>query len=120
MSKDLEKGDLARQHEVERENALFQHRLEVKKLILEKVLLGAVVALLGLAVNLLFEKYKVVLTQETSRTKFFEEKRYAAIDEIEAAVFKRCECVKSFLTVVSKVIPGNLITSRNCAELASK
>lgn len=61
--------------------ALFVHRLELRKLVVDKILLGLVVLVLGFMANLLLERYKSQSIQE----RFLLEKRLEAVQNVSQA-----------------------------------
>jgi hypothetical protein len=62
----------------EKEKIWYSHKLEVRRMLYEKLLLGAIIAIVGLFANMFFEKYKDQLGQE----RFIQEKKLEAISEV--------------------------------------
>jgi hypothetical protein len=63
------------------EKAEFEHKLKVRQIILDKMLWGVVVIILGITANIVLERYKANLTNE----KFFIEKKFDAVLNIQDA-----------------------------------
>jgi hypothetical protein len=70
--------------EDEKNLALLKHKLEFRRIIFEKVLLGAIVVLLGLSANIVVENYRAKLTQQ----KFYIEKKFEALTKINESYNK--------------------------------
>lgn len=56
----------------EKEKVKFEHKLKIRRIILDKTLWGIVFIILGITANIVLEKYKADLTSE----RFFLEKKY--------------------------------------------
>jgi hypothetical protein len=62
----------------EKEKALFEHRLEMRRVLIEKVLLGVLIGIAALLANVLMERFKSDLSQE----RFLLEARMAAVKDL--------------------------------------
>ncbi len=69
---------------IEIEKIKFSHKLEVRRILLEKLLLGVLIALIGFVANVLFENYRDKLSQD----RFLLEKRLDAVQKIRKAYDK--------------------------------
>lgn len=67
--------------ENEKQQALYIHKLEIRKIVLDKLLVGALVIIVGFAANFAIERYRVQSTKE----RFLLEKRLEAIQLITNA-----------------------------------
>lgn len=67
--------------ETEKEKALYEHKLAIRRLLLEKILFGTLLALVGIVGNVYYEKYRSELAQE----RFLLEKRSEAVNAIRDA-----------------------------------
>ena len=59
------------------------NKLEIQKLILDKVLIGLLIAIFGFAANMALERYRA----NSTRDRFFMEKRLAAVQQVNEAFF---------------------------------
>lgn len=68
----------------EKEKAQFAHKLEIKRIIIDKLLIGVIIFLCGFAANIALENYRNKLTTQ----KFFLEKKLDAIQAVSDAYSK--------------------------------
>jgi hypothetical protein len=92
----------------EKEKAKYIHRLEVRRLILDKVLFGIVLIAIGLMANMFIEQYRSNLTEQ----RFFLVKKYQAVEEIRKAYGELFELTDSYtLDVTAYVLPEDYRSS---------
>jgi len=63
---------------LEKEKARYTHKLEIRKLVIDKIILGAIIVALAFVGNMLFEKYRSSLTEQ----RFFLEKKFDALNQV--------------------------------------
>ena len=64
--------------DLEKEKARYAYKLEMRKLVIDKVLIGIIVAVVGWQINIAFERYKNQLGTE----RFLLEKRLEAVSAV--------------------------------------
>lgn len=70
--------------EPDKQKALFTHKLEIRKLIYDKVLFGLIILVIGFMANLLIEQYR----SKSIKDRFILEKRLEAVQNISRAYMK--------------------------------
>ena len=66
---------------LEKEKAKYIHKLDLRRLIVDKILFGMIIVLIGLIANVIFEQYRSKLIEQ----RFILEKRLEAINSIKEA-----------------------------------
>lgn len=61
----------------------YEHKLQLQRLILDKLLIGLLILIVGFAANLIIERYRV----QSTRERFLLEKKLEAIQKISEAYF---------------------------------
>src|SRR5712692_6501593 len=83
--------------DAEKEKARYVHRLEVRKLIIDKLFLGLILFALAFAANMAIERYR----SESTREAFLLQKRLEAVSAVRAAYAEMYDNFDSF-TVIRK------------------
>jgi len=65
----------------DKEEAKYLHKLELRKIVIDKLLFGVLIALIGLVANIVLENYR----SDLAKQKFILEKQFEAIREISDA-----------------------------------
>ncbi|MCP4269078.1 MAG: hypothetical protein GY777_26475 [Candidatus Brocadiaceae bacterium] len=76
----------------EKEKAKFIYKLELRKLLIDKMLFGAIIVLIGVSANIVLERYRSGLTQE----RYLIEKKFKAIHNIKASYEELFELFDSY------------------------
>jgi len=89
--------------QTEKEKAKYVHNLELRRLIVDKLLFGAVVVLIGGIANLLIENYK----NDLSKERFIVERQYEATSKIKAA-YEEMHSLWAYYTLNDTKLTDNL------------
>jgi len=87
---------------LEKEKAKYIHKLELRRLIIDKILFGVIIVLIGLAANFILEQYRSKLTKQ----RFILEKRLEAINSIKEAYEDMHNLWDVFTLTCNKVPPA--------------